>query len=342
MNLSDLYIHSVIVHDVPRRLGKAEDGLVLSDVESDIDQELKNFFRERINRSLQTKAYRVEEDPESPSPVPRHVRGAICNPKGFVAASRAIASHLWASQTGVNPGGLLVVALGVEKNAPCLAVIKLEREDALRIEPVGSKGSKTFDISHLKDLMLGESTRVFKAALMFLSDDQRQIHGTASDDQGGYARQGEIARFFLREFLGCKLAVEPRVMTKAFFEATQRWINEEVKNAEDQSRYEIALIADLNSQAQDISVSGYATRNLPADIRAAYKKHMRLSGVAASQSKDTSLIAAKLAKMTYRTLSGIKVSGDVAALKEHVVVESQGDSATIVITDKLREVRGGG
>jgi hypothetical protein len=52
--LGTFFIDTVIVHDVPRRTpGSTSEEIVFSEVGSEIDQELKNFFRERTIRSLE-------------------------------------------------------------------------------------------------------------------------------------------------------------------------------------------------------------------------------------------------------------------------------------------------
>src|SRR5688500_14583784 len=72
MNVGTFSIESLIVHDVPRRLARAEPGeaLLLSEVPSALDAGLRNFFTERMKRSLSRNHYEVERDPETTSPVP--------------------------------------------------------------------------------------------------------------------------------------------------------------------------------------------------------------------------------------------------------------------------------
>ena len=112
MNLTTFFVESLIVHDVPRRTSEATAGaIVFSDAPSELDASLRNFFRERTIRSLSRQAYEVQRDPDQGSPVPRHVLDLIAAPEKLVARSHEIARHLWASQTGVNPAGLLVVIL---------------------------------------------------------------------------------------------------------------------------------------------------------------------------------------------------------------------------------------
>ena len=104
MDLGTFFIDSIIVHDVPRRAADGSgDALTLSEVPSSLDQSLRNFFKERITRSLGKQAFEVEHDPASSSPVPQHVVEIIGDASKLVNSSQEIAKHLHASQTGLPP-----------------------------------------------------------------------------------------------------------------------------------------------------------------------------------------------------------------------------------------------
>lgn len=135
MILGTFFIDSVIVHDVPRRTpGSSAAQIVFSEVVSDIDQELKNFFRERMIRSLSRQAYEVERDSRETSPVPNRVAAIVADNDVLVVESQEIAKHLWACQTAVNPAGLLILCTGTVDNLSCVGILKLEREDAIRVQ----------------------------------------------------------------------------------------------------------------------------------------------------------------------------------------------------------------
>ena len=229
MDLGTFFIETIIVHDVPaRRADGSGDPVLLSDVPSALDTALLNFFKERITRSLGRQAFEVERDPDVTSPVPGHVAEIIDdNNDNLVAASQGIAEHLYASQTGINPAGLVVVCRGRVDAQSCCGILKLEREDAIRVQQTGDAGQRTFSVAYLKDLMLGQNTRVFKASLFTSADGTADgIDGLVSDDQSTISDlSGGIASFFLRKFLGCRLKQAPEVATREFFDASQDWIN---------------------------------------------------------------------------------------------------------------------
>ena len=111
-DLGLIHINRLIVHEVPRRFLRAESqgsGPLLSDVVSPLEDDVRNFFQERLVSTLSA-AYDVEFDPTAQSTVPQVVRGLLAKrPMEFVAASQDLARLLHASQGGVNPAGLLTL-----------------------------------------------------------------------------------------------------------------------------------------------------------------------------------------------------------------------------------------
>lgn len=345
MNLGSFFIETLIVHDVPRRTPASTiDQIVFSEAASDLDQELKNFFRERMNRSLGRQAYEVDRDRAETSPVPDHVAAIVANVDDLVARSQEIAKHLWACQTGVNPAGLLIVCVGTVDTQACVGILKLEREDAIRVEQIDKDGSKSFSIAHLRDLMLGKNTKVFKASLFVVTDGATNaIDGLVSDDQRGYDPHTEVAQFFLRRFLGCCLKTANDVATKAFFETTQEWINKEVDDDATKARYEVALLAHVNAPSATITPKTFADDNLDVADRKPYKDYLaEREAPTTTFDKDARLIERRIAQMTLATQSGIRISGTREAIDERVTVNPQGSEDPVIeVRDRLKDVRGG-
>lgn len=342
MNLGTFFVDSVIVHDVPRRgIGVGIDDIVYSDVASDVDVELKNFFRERVVESLKRQAFAVEQDPNTTSPVPKDLAKIIAKPGSLVKRSQKVAAHLWACQTRTNPAGLLVFCLGRVDQKRAIGVLKLEREDAIRVQQVTKDGGQTFDIAHLQDLMLGKNTKVFKASLFVL--DNGEINGLVSDDQRGYDSSSEIAQFFLEKFLGCKLKTANHLATKAFFEQSQAWINAEVDDGAKKARYEVALLAYMGGPAASISTRSFAQTGLDASDQTAYLAFMKANDVSSTTViKDLQLIAKRVEQMTLATTAGLRISGLAATMDDLVDVETDGaDGPVIQIRDTVEAARGG-
>lgn len=345
MNLGTFFIDALIVHDVPRHAaGSTIDDIVYSEAVSDVDQALKNFFRERMIRSLKRQAYEVERDPGETSPVPDHLVAIVADDNAIVDKSQQIARHLWSCQTGVNPAGLLIVCTGSVDRQRCVGVLKLEREDAIRVHQTAKDGAKTFSIAHLRDLMLGKNTKVFKASLFTVADGApATIDGLLSDDQRGYDPHTEVAQFFLRRFLGCRLKTADDVATKMFFETTQEWINEQVDDDARKARYEVALLAQMNAPSVTITPKTFADESLEVDDRTPYRNFLVERAAPVTRfDKDVRLVERRIAQMTLATHNGIRISGTQEAIDERVSVNPEGaEEPVIEVRDRLKDVRGG-
>src|SRR6476661_5133740 len=100
MKLGNFAIESLIVHDVPRhRVGDDSEQVLLSEAPSSLDNALRNFFTERIARSLSKNAFDVEKDPSSSSPLPDLVESilkasAATREAKLVSKSQLMATHL--------------------------------------------------------------------------------------------------------------------------------------------------------------------------------------------------------------------------------------------------------
>jgi hypothetical protein len=342
-DLGLIHINRLIVHEVPRRFLRAEsagNGPVLSDVVSPLQNDVRNFFQERLVSTLSA-AYDVEFDPSAQSTVPQVVEGLLREPPiEFVAASRDLANLLHASQGGVNPAGLLTLMdLTIGERAG-LAIVKLEKEEGARVQHSRAGGHSTFNVSHLRDLMLTKKTKVFKVGLFAPSSDSGGIEGLVSDTQKGAGTT--VAFFFLSQFLGCRLKEVPEVTTKRFFDATAKFINEDVDDPREKARYQVALVAELQNAHRSISPEGFANTNVATDDRPRFLERVAEEGVTArSFVKNASLVEPILHKIQWIFEGGISVMAPPSQVGEQLQVDARDDGRTrMEIVDKLRDVKG--
>jgi len=343
--LGRLRVDKVIVHDIPPRpVGGGGQLPVLSEIESPLTQELRNYFREKIVGTLAAAAFDVIFDPNSPSPVPSLVLDNLGQQTtDFVTMSTYIAHHLYNMQTGVNPPGLLCVAQVKVERRGAIAIIKLEREAGVRLQQDQLQGKSTFRLEHIRDLMLTEKTKVFKVGLFVQTDTTLEsIEGAVSDNQRGYYPITEVADFFLRKFLGCNLREAPEVTTKRLFNATEGFIHEEVTEPEMKARYELALLAELGSQARTFDPRVFARRHLRVEDRQKYVDYLGNAAVEPQPfDKDTSLIETHLKRIQLEFQSGIAVLGSPETFQEHVRMTDLDDGRTrLEIEDRVKRLQG--
>jgi hypothetical protein len=344
IDLGRLQVDRLIVHEIPDRpvRAKAQEP-VLSEIESPLTSALRNYFHERISTSLSEAAFEVVFDPSSPSPVPGLVLAFVTGTADdFVAMSQAVARHLYATQTGANPPGLLILADLSYSQRRALAILKLEKEQGVRVRHATHNQKQTFSVEHLKDLMLTQRTRVFKAGLFVpRGKTLGAIEGLVSDKQRGYRPRTEVADFFLTRFLGCRLREDPDVATKRFFQATEEFINEKVDDPIQKARYHMALLTELQSEHGTVRPKHFAESHLRVNDRQPFIEFIQAKGVsAAPMEKDTALIATQLQRTQIDFQSGIAVLGSPDSFDQHVKMKNlEGGQMRVEIEDRVRAVR---
>jgi hypothetical protein len=343
-DLGQLRVQKLIVHEVPRRLvGISDGGPTLSEIESPITQVVKNFFKEKIVRTLGSRAFDVEFDPATTSPVPELVFDNLGSRKRkFVAMSQEMANHLYSCQVGINPEGLLTVAQVTIEDIRALVILKLEKEEGVRVRQATTDGRMTLSVQHIHDLMLTGKTKVFKVGLFVQEGDSLStIDGSVCDTQRGYFGTA-VAHFFLSQFLGCRLKERPDVTTKQFFEATESFINERVDDPETKARYQVALLAEMNSSRVTVSPTTFALDNLTGRDRQEFLTNLeQLELSSQTFEKDTNLVRTHLARIQILFKSGITVLASPDNIGDQVTIDELENGQTKVeITDELESMRG--
>ena len=346
VNLAALRVVRLIAHEVPSRPKGISSNLVThSQVDSPMDTGLRNYFRERILRSLNAAGYKVAFSVEQPSPIHDLLYDYLQGHTAiFISMSQTIADHLYFSQTGANPAGLLcIVEVELEAQAG-VVLLKLDKEAAVRIDQRTVDGNLTFDLEHLSNLILTRRTRIFKAGIFFMNTQPNcpAVQGIVSDNQRGYSPSTEVADFFLTKFLGCKLIESPEVSTKQFFNCTENFIATKVNDAELKARYETALLAELNNERMTVSPMSFAETNLRLEDRQTYREWLTENEVGLGTfDKDTELIKPRLRRVSVDFEGGVGVLVPPDAFQDQVAMFSMDDGRTrMEIQDKLKKIRG--
>lgn len=215
---------------------------------------------------------------------------------------------------------------------------KVELERGIRAEPEESNGIITFTVSLLDDLVFGETSRVFKIGLFSSADmgDDDRLNGWAVDRQ----RAGpDLAGFFLHEYLGCDYARRADVITKTYFDESERWINS-LQDDEKRARYEVALLSDLQSGRGEVRPQVFARDHLDEEDRDAFAASLPADVRRGSFTKDTKLVPLKLVKVT--TARGVKVLAEpefVGTGDDDVVQVQQ---SRVTVRDEVTDVSGQG
>ncbi len=341
MDVTTFQVGSAVIHDVPRSDEGEE--LVLTDAPVPLDAQLRGYLRRKIVESLEQRGLEVVADPEA-SPVVRDGVAAILGDEDeLVAASKRIAGHLDDSQNKRNTAGLLIVLTGTVDNAGAVAVLKLEREQGLRLRIEARGGQTLVDLQFLRDLTLTDKTKIFKTSIFQIEEAgvAETMFGRVSDDQRGRDDGTGVATFFLSTFLGCKLRTNPAKATMDFVAAAETFVNQDVASDERKGKYLVALQAALQDQQLDLAPRQFANAQLEPQDRPAFLARINEKGLdpQVAFTKDTSLVKTNGFRMTFS--HGMVLIGSQQDLRERVELPAQGQvGKPVKLRDSVQLLRG--
>lgn len=339
MNLDSFQISDLVIHDVPL---PNDEGLevILTDAPIDLDVDLRSYFRRKIVDSLKQRGLDVVADPDA-SPVARQaVRAIVATGDELVARSHDLARHLFAIQNKRNSEGLIAVATGTVDEGDVISVLKLEREQGLRLQIVRQGDRTLADIEHLRNLTLTDKTKVFKTSILRLDtpDDDLSLSGRVSDDQRGLRAGEGVANFFLSRFLGCRLSLNAEVATRDFVTAVETFINR-LDDQERRAEYHVALLATLQDQQLDISPATFAEANLRADDLDQYLLALEEVGLSPDVAFEKDLKLARAKGFKWHFEHGMTLIGSREDVEQRIVVPESPDRP-IELHDSLKRLVG--
>lgn len=342
MNLDTFRLAALVVHDVPQPDDERE-GLILTDAEIPLDAQLRGYFERKIAQSLTNRGLEAIVDGNENSTVRDGVATLLADRGALVDVSKRFAEHLDRSQTKRNPAGLLAVGIGTVDGSDVVTVLKLEREQGirLRIDVVGDHAE--VDLQFLRDLTLTDKTKIFKTSLLRLEQpgDATTMYGVVSDDQRGRDEGTGVATFFLATFLGCQLKTNPEKATRDFVLAAETFINADVTSDERRADYQIALLAKLQGQSLDIRPRDFANQSIEPNDRPRFLERVAEQGLDPNQTfaKDTSRAHTGGFKIVFE--HGMTLVGSREDLDQRVrIPEVAGAANGVVISDTLKRISG--
>jgi hypothetical protein len=323
-----LNLKNVIVHDIPKHT--KDDGSSdpkYSEAETKLDNTLKVFFKTKINNALRSdKTLKICFDAHTQSPIPYLISEIIKSDiRQFVFMSKEMGAHLYNSQNGLNPAGILLIMHGHVNMNRCCVVMKLERDSGAQLKVNDS--TRSIDIQQVKDLMLTEKSKVFKIGVFFDRDEVKvDYDGFITDFQNNMKSKSNVKSQFMEQFLGCFPFDDPSISTKNFYELTRSFIGQ-LPDKLFQAKY----LQDLNSYVQKnnthLNPREFAEDYLnTAKERDDYKNFLAKHNFAfQSFPKSTFLISTKIKKITMVFANGISLIGDKGTFEEKVTITKTED-----------------
>ena len=346
-DLGPLEIDRVILHYIPSRRSDSTEVPILSEDVSQLGTTTLFYFRRKLVSTLTNRAYPVMFDRATTSIIPNLVQKVLSlGSQDFIKDSQAIANHLFQSQPGSSPQGMLAVADANLRGLRAFAIVKLEHEEGTRATLVRRSVGQVFDMEHLRDLLLTSKTRVFKAGLFIQEPSTAgpSIDGYVSDNQAAQWAKSAIADYFLRRFLGCELREDPAVSTQNFLAEAEYWFNTAIFDPVKQASYTVALLTEVRRNLDTINPGAFAREYLALEDRQAFIEHLDASGVPTiAFPKDTNLVESRLKNVSMKMESGLMILGSVEAFDSKVNVRNTDNGqAEVTIIDRVQNMRGRG
>lgn len=208
-------------------------------------------------------------------------------------------------QPGSSNLGLVVVATCRLEDSPGVLVAKVEHQEAMRLEASTDSTGTFYTVEHLRDLVFGESARIYKVAVFTTAlSSGAVLSGEAVDQQNGL----HPASFFMSAFLGMKLREEPDVLTEKFLDAATTAVNSSTASAEQKAAMEGSIIAELQRNVGTIDPARFVTEHIPVELQRAFAAALAREGLPLREfGKDTRLVDSRLRRIRIQLENGVSV-----------------------------------
>jgi hypothetical protein len=338
---AQLVVDEAIFHLVPqrRRSDPVQADLQFSETVCQLADDVRTKIQASFRKVLTSYGREIVEETEAKSALPNCVHAYLTQQRDLVDVSADIAHLLWDSQKGSSPAGLLLVAAARLAGRRALLIVKLEQEGGLRAQDVVVNGLRTFDMRYFADLLMTEHNKVYKAALFSVDGiaDMDLLEGWAADKQ----LSGNMARFWLQAFLGCRQKQDPQLLTQGFHDAAIDWVDNHVSDSERSVRYLMALMVELRSNGRTLDPTAFAAHHLDLHDQDGFLEYLGSHSVPTTVfDKDVTRIATRLSELRLGFENGIFIVAPVKAVREAVdVVDHPDGTSTVTVQGKINSTR---
>lgn len=340
----DLTIERMIVHEVVLASAlNGPDAPLMSTALSQLDPAGLRLVSRRVAEALGTDSHSVEvEVAEAGDGSAFQMCSSLLDAAApeFIATSQRLATKLSRSQNvGSIKGGIALIFQGsagpATQRQRLIVVVKAESDSAF----IKTNNPTGVLLQFVREMVFGAQQRLFKVGAFI---EVRRRPGTPRaksdfetvvyDHQMNIKGAGQAAQYFYATFLGTTMAPSAPQLSKQFFDATTKFINESNRTRAERWELRNHLVSYLRSNEPTISGKIFSDRFLRADERQAYLGLLREEGLPGRAiPKDNRFIDSqlKLRKLTFS--NRIQLSGPSDAFANSITVEEGENSTTIRI-----------
>ena len=322
---------STMVHEVPRgrrKEGSAE-GILFSSSPIELNTDTDRFIREDMLQPSFASGREIAYVENDRSPVPRLTREILADDSNLPTHSKEIAMHLHASQSGSGSAGIFMTSIAEAGGIKRLVVMKAEHQEGVQLRHSGSGDNVVFEAEHLRDLILGRNSRVYKIALLWINPSSAQLVGLMVDRQNGVA----FADYFLSEFLGFELVHQAEVMTEDFVKGLSTFLNSSLIPEDRRIRYGAAAVAVLESPQEKLNPEGFIADFIEPEDRDVLRTLLPPHVLVQEFRKDTRLVSGQIGGLKMSTNTGVTLQATHTALSDGTITvdTSNGNDPKIIV-----------
>lgn len=325
-----LSLVSTMVHEMPR--GRSRDHgpqIVYSNTPTPLNPDTDTFIREQMLEPSLAFGRQVIEASNNLSDVPQLARGILRDPLTLAANSKSIAAIMHSTQTGGASAGVFMASLAEQGGTSRLVIMKAEHQEGVRLRHSGEGDDIVFEVEHLTELIMGQNSRVYKIAMLWLDTNEKLV-GLMVDKQNGVA----FADYFLNEFLGCELTHRAEKLTEDFVKALSKFINSPSLSLEKRTRYATAVVALLESPADRLRPAQFISDYIDAEDRDELARSMPPQVQSLEFAKDTTLVRNQIGGLKLKMSSGdVTISATSEALENGTITfeNSEAEGPRVVV-----------
>lgn len=312
-----LALEETMIHEMPR--GRRVDGsgpqIIHSNAPTPLNLKTDRFIREEMLHPSLNIARQVVEVSPAVSTVPQLVRQVLLDSTLLPNNSKLIARHMHSTQTSGSSAGVFMASVAKEDGQPRFIILKAEHQEGVRLKHSMSGSDIVFEVEHLTELIMGQNSRVYKIAMLWLNRETDQLYGLMVDKQNG----SSFADYFLEEFLGCELTHRAEIQTEEFVNGLGKIANSTQFPIETRTRYATAAVAYLESPNTVINPSRFITEYIDPGDRDLVATTF-LSEVQGQEFlKDITLVKNRIGGLKMKISSGVTINASSEALENGII-----------------------
>ncbi|QXM06162.1 nucleoid-associated protein [Crassaminicella indica] len=342
-NTDAIILKKAIIHVLDRN----GDVPILTDFEQEINEDIHEFLEKHIIKSLQDEENRKGKFRGGLSVVKEACYNIFKNEESFIDASKAIAEQLFKAMKSNNNISScdLVVCLYTAEDKDYIGILKLDYKKSFihDVEFVDDK-LKVSIIPQTIGLP-GMSQRLQKCAFIKAADENDEYDMIVLDKQiYGKDEDGEIAQFFINDFLNCDVLLDSRDKTKIFKRAAEKWTRKNLKEDIDKAQELREEVISSFKNCAEVDIEKFSQNVFGNDIKMQenFINHMDQEGLKLEAFEiDKSWVEKKMKKRIMKTDTGIEIKGGYEDFEDRMKFEiiRNGDGTINIMIKNVRRLQ---